>query len=272
MQRQLAPSLIDSHVHTDDDRLQPDQATIMQSARAANIIAQIVPGISQPLWPRVKALCDAHSDLYPCYGLHPCFPEEHKPLHIDELKRWLEREHPVAVGECGLDYQIVDADKVQQQQLFEAQLSLAREFDLPVVIHARKAVEQVINMIRASGHFCGMIHSYNGSAQQAGKLIDLGYKLSFGGAVTYDRASRLRKLVAQLPLDCLLLETDAPDQTDARHQGLLNQPAFLVDIWQAISALRQEDPETLAAATTDNAIALFRLPLTAGNRQKPGQK
>lgn len=264
MHRQPAPLLIDSHVHTDDARLQHDLPAILESARAANIIAQIVPGISQRLWPRVKALCDAHAELYPCYGLHPCFPDEHAARHLIDLQHWLLKENPVAVGECGLDYQIADVDKVQQQQLFEAQLGLAHEFDLPIVIHARKAVEDVINMIRASGHFCGMIHSYNGSAQQAGKLIDLGYKLSFGGAVTYDRASRLRKLVAQLPLDCLLLETDAPDQPDARHQGLRNQPDFLVDNWLAISALRQETPEALAAATTNNAISLFRLPLTVG--------
>jgi TatD DNase family protein len=257
----MAPSLIDSHVHTDDERLEPELQNVLHAARAANIIAQVVPGISRRLWPRVKALCDQHADLYPCYGLHPCFHDEHAAGDLNELAYWLGRERPVAVGECGLDYQIANVDKDRQQQAFAAQLALAREFDLPIVIHARKAVEDVIDMIRSSGHSCGMIHSYNGSAQQAGKLIDLGYKLSFGGAVTYDRASRLRKLVAQLPLDALLLETDAPDQTDAAHKGQRNEPAFLVDIWQAISALRPEDANTIAAATTANAISLFRLPL-----------
>lgn len=256
-----APSLIDSHVHTDDERLQPRQQQVLQAARAANIIAQIVPGISRRLWPRVKALCDGQEDLFPCYGLHPCFHEEHEIDDIRDLAFWLGRENPVAVGECGLDYQIANPDKSRQQLAFASQLALAREFDLPIVIHARKAVEDVINMIRSSGHYRGMIHSFNGSAQQAGKLMDLGYKLSFGGAVTYDRAHRLRKLVAELPLDALLLETDAPDQTDAAHQGQCNEPAFLVDIWHSISALRTEDPETIAAATTNNAINLFKLPL-----------
>ncbi len=261
MPSQPAPSLIDSHVHTDDERLQLRQREVLRSARAANIIAQIVPGISRRLWPRVKALCDGQADLYPCYGLHPCFHDEHATEDIRELAYWLGRERPVAVGECGLDYQIANPDKPGQQQTFASQLALAREFDLPIVIHARKAVEDVIGMVRSSGHYRGMIHSFNGSAQQAGKLIDLGYKLSFGGAVTYDRAHRLRKLVAQLPLDTLLLETDAPDQTDAAHQGQCNEPAFLVDIWHSVSALRAEDPETIAAATTNNAIALFKLPL-----------
>lgn len=273
---QPAPSLIDSHVHTDDERLHPRQQQVLQAARAANIIAQIVPGISRRLWPRVKALCDDHEDLFPCYGLHPCFHDEHTVEDISELAYWLGRERPVAVGECGLDYHIADPDKSRQQHTFASQLALAREFDLPIVIHARKAVEDVIDMIRSSGHCRGMIHSFNGSAQQADKLINLGYRLSFGGAVTYDRAHRLRKLVAELPLDALLLETDAPDQTDAAHQGRCNEPAFLVDIWQSISALRTEAPETIAAATTNNAIALFKLPLesihhpTGLSNQGPG--
>lgn len=262
-----APSLIDSHVHTDDERLQLRLQEILQAARAANIIAQIVPGISRRLWPRVRALCEGQPELYPCYGLHPCFHDEHAAEDLLELAYWLGRERPVAVGECGLDYQIANADKPRQQEMFASQLALAREFDLPIVIHARKAVEDVIDMIRSSGHYRGMIHSFNGSAQQAGKLIDLGYKLSFGGAVTYDRATRLRKLVAQLPLDALLLETDAPDQTDSSHQGQCNEPAFLGAIWQSISALRPEDDKTIAEATTNNAIALFKLPLASDKPQ-----
>lgn len=261
MSRQYAPPLVDSHVHIDDERLEADYPQVLQAAREANVVAQVVPAISQRLWERVRTVCAAEPDLFACYGLHPCFHEEHKPAHVDELALWLGRERPVAVGECGLDYQVAGAAKARQQHLFSAQLALAREFDLPIVIHARKAVEDVIRMIRSSGHYRGVVHSYNGSAQQAARLIDLGYRLSFGGAVTFERARRLRRLVADLPLDALLLETDAPDQPDASHQGKRNEPAFLVDVWRSISALRREDPATVAAATTANAIELFRLPL-----------
>jgi TatD DNase family protein len=261
MPRQNAPPLIDSHVHTDDERLKSDRPRVLQAARDRNIVAQVVPAISQRLWPRVKAVCANQDDLFACYGLHPCFHDEHQAGHVDELALWLGREKPVAVGECGLDYFIAGADKAHQQHLFAAQLALAREFDLPIVIHARKAVEDVIRMIRSSGHYRGMVHSFNGSIQQATRLMDLGYKLSFGGAVTYERARRLRELVASLPLDALLLETDAPDQPDALHTGQRNEPAFLVDVWRAISAIRQEDAATVAEATTNNAIELFRLPL-----------
>lgn len=261
MTRQPAPVLIDSHVHTDDERFSQDRPALLHAARQANVIAQIVPAISQRLWPRVRQVCATEEDLFACYGLHPCFTDEHKTAHLDELSQWLADENPIAVGECGLDYFVADADKTFQQQLFESQLALAQEFDLPIVIHARKAVEDVIRMIRASGHNRGMVHSFNGSAQQASRLIDLGYHLGFGGAVTYDRATRLRKLLSQLPLDALLLETDAPDQVDAAHAAQRNEPAYLQTIWQAISALRPEDANTVAQATTRNAIELFRLPL-----------
>ena len=257
------PSLIDSHVHTDDTRFEFDRLDVLRSARSANIIAQIVPAVSRSQWPRLKLLCSEHSDLFACYGLHPCYCKEHSVQDLEALGTWLGREHPVAIGECGLDYQIAGGDKALQQRLFSGQLALAREFNLPIVIHARKAVEDVIRMIRSSGHSSGLVHSFNGSSQQASRLIDLGYKLSFGGAATYTRARRLRELITELPLDALLLETDAPDQPDAYHSGQRNQPAYLLDVWRNLSQLREETPEEIARATTQNAIELFRLPLTA---------
>jgi len=254
------PVLIDSHVHTDDDRFLPDLDDLLTRARNKNIAAQIVPAVSQRYWPRLKQLCDAHDDLYPCYGLHPCFYAEHTDAHLQELAQWLGKEPAVAVGECGLDYALAGADKARQQHLFAAQLALAREFNLPIVIHAVKAVEDVIRMIRASGHYRGLVHSFNGSAQQASRLIDLGYSLSFGGAATYPRATRLQSLIASLPLDAVLLETDAPDQVSATYKGQRNEPAYLVDIWRAISKIRAEDPTTVASTTTENARRLFGLP------------
>ena len=259
---QLAPALIDSHVHTDDDRFDHDRTDILQAARAANVIAQVLPAVSRRWWPRLKQLSDAHTDLFACYGLHPCFCDEHCMQDIEALGSWIAREHPVAVGECGLDYAGAGGEKALQQRLFSAQLALAREFSLPIVVHAHKAVEDVIRMIRVSGHYDGLVHSFNGSAQQAQRLIDLGYKLSFGGASTFERARRLRAMIAQLPLQALLLETDAPDQPDSAHNGQRNQPAYLVDVWHNLSQLREETADDIARATTRNAITLFRLPLS----------
>lgn len=259
------PALIDSHVHTDDERFESDLQDVLIKAQEANVIAQIVPAVSRNFWPRLKHLCSAYDQLYASYGLHPCFCDRHNVQDIEELALWLGREQPVAVGECGLDYtEAAIADKAFQQQLFSAQLALAREFNLPVIIHARKAVEDVINLIRASGHTRGVVHSFNGSYQQAQRLIDSGYKLSFGGAVTFDRAKRLRDLFARLPLEAILLETDAPDQPDSAHHGQRNEPAYLRDVWLNLSELRQETAHQIAVATTQNAIDLFELDVDAG--------
>lgn len=260
MPRKKEPVLVDSHVHLDDERLAADRGQVLDDARRHGVAAQIVPSVAQAFWPRVKTLCSEHADLYPCYGLHPYFYRQHEDSHTQELAFWLGREPAVAVGECGLDYAIAGADKASQQHLFAAQLALAREFNLPVVVHAVRAVEDVIRMIRSSGHYNGMVHSFNGSEQQAHRLIDLGYRLSFGGAVTYSRASRLQTMMKAIPLDAMLIETDAPDQPAEKYRGQRNEPAYLADICQAISKLRNEDAVTIAAATTQNAIALFGLP------------
>lgn len=260
MRSNSTPILIDSHVHCDDPRLAPDLDDVLRNARDHNVVAQVVPAISQQHWLRLKQLCDAHSDLYPCYGLHPCYYPEHTDLHLQELPLWLGKEPAVAVGECGLDYAMAGAEKAQQQHLFAAQLAMAREFNLPIVIHAVRAVEDVIRMIRASGHNRGMVHSFNGSLQQASRLIDLGFMLSFGGAVTHPRAKRLQAMVSKLPLDAMLIETDAPDQAPVQYHKQRNEPAYLVSIWNAISELRNETAQEIAAATTNNARLLFGLP------------
>lgn len=253
--------LIDSHVHIDDERLAPDLPEVLARARSEGIIAHVVPGIHRDNWQRIKSLCAEHDELFPCYGLHPCFMAHHQPEHLHDLAYWLGRETPVAVGECGLDYSNADVDKAAQQRLFAGQLSLAREFRLPIVIHAHKAVEDVIRMVRSSGHYQGLVHSFNGSLQQATRLIDLGYKLSFGGAVTYTRATRLQELIKALPLESIVLETDAPYQPPSQHTGARNEPAYLSEVLHTVSQLKNSSPDELARVTTQNAIDLFGLPV-----------
>jgi TatD DNase family protein len=144
-------------------------------------------------------------------------------------------------------------------ELFEAQLDIASKYTLPVIIHARKAVEDVINSLHKYPGLRGVLHSYSGSLQQAKRLIDLGFLVSFGGPVTYPKASRLRQLVAELPLDCIMLESDAPDQPDIEHHHQRNEPSYLPLILQQMSAIREESAEIIAAQTTANAQQLFRI-------------
>ena len=251
--------LVDSHCHLDAAEFDADRAAVIARARAAGVSRQIVPAIDAAGWPKLRDICAADAGLFPAYGLHPMYLDAHRPQHLLELRDWIEHEPPVAVGECGLDYFIEGLDAEAQQRYFEGQLVLAREFDLPVIVHARRAVDAVIATVKRIGHLRGVVHSFSGSAEQARQLWQLGFLIGLGGPVTYDRANRLRKLAATMPIEYLLLETDAPDQPDAGIRGQRNEPARLVTVLGTIAQLRDEDPALIAQATTRNAERLFSL-------------
>lgn len=251
--------LIDSHSHLDAPEFDPDRGQVLARARAAGVMRQIVPAVSAAGWEKLRALCIAESGLYPAYGLHPMFLTEHRPEHLPLLREWIERERPVAVGECGLDFFVEGLDAEQQSLYFDGQLRLACDFELPVIVHARRAVDAVIAAIRRFGPLRGVVHSFPGSADQAKRLYELGFLVGLGGPVTYDRANRLRTLAAALPIECLLLETDAPDQPDSGHRGQRNEPARLTTVRDTIAALRGVEPDAIARATTMNAERLFGL-------------
>lgn len=251
--------LVDSHSHLDADEFDPDRQQVIARARAAGVTRQIVPAVSAAGWEKLRALCAAEAGLFPAYGLHPMYLPEHSPEHLVALREWIERERPVAVGECGLDFFVENLDAARQSLFFDGQLRLARDFELPVIMHARRAVDAVMAAIRRFGPLRGVIHSFSGSADQARRLYDLGFLIGLGGPVTYERANRLRTLAAQLPIEYLLLETDAPDQPDSRHRGERNEPARLTTVRDTIAALRGMEPEAVAHATTANAERLFGL-------------
>jgi TatD DNase family protein len=251
--------LVDTHVHLDDPAFDADRAEVVARARAAGVARQVVPAIDAATWPRMRDACAAHPGLFAAYGLHPLLLPRHRPRHVEDLRGWIERERPVAVGEIGLDYFVEGLDRDTQRDYFDAQLKLAREFDLPVIVHARRAVEDVIIAIRKVGGLRGVVHSYAGSIEQARQLHEAGFLLGFGGPATYPRANRIRQVVAAVPLDQLLLETDSPDQPLCGHQGQRNEPCRLPGVLEAIAALRDEDVATIARATTANAERLFGL-------------
>lgn len=250
---------IDTHCHFDDDAFDADRDACLARALSAGVEALILPAVSRASWPKLKAVAASDDRLHPAYGLHPMYLAEHEPGDLDELERWLVQERPVAVGECGLDFFVSDPDPEGQWTYFTGQLALARQYDLPAIIHARRAVDQVAKALRGFPGIRAVVHSFSGSEQQARQLIDRGCLLGFGGPVTYPRARRLRHLAATLPLDAILLETDAPDQPGAAHRGERNEPAFLPEIAREIAQLRDIAPETLIEATTANARGLFRL-------------
>ena len=250
-------SLFDSHCHLDAAEFDEDRDAAIARARAAGITKQLVPAVEFAGWPKLRELCRAIPDLLPAYGLHPMYLARHRQEHLDALPEWIESERPCAVGEFGLDFFVDGLDAETQRHYFIRQLEIAREFDLPVVLHARRAVEEVIAALRRIGGLRGVVHSYSGSEEQAKQLFALGFCLGIGGPLTYDRAQRLHRLVASMPLEFLLLETDAPDQPGSAHRGQRNEPAYLPDVLAKAALLRGIAPEALAAATTANAERLF---------------
>ena len=255
--------LVDSHSHFDAAEFDADRAEAHARAVAAGVAIQIVPAVDAVGWRKLRQVCADLPGLWPAYGLHPMYLDAHRPEHLSELRAWIEHERPVAVGECGLDYFVEGLDAEAQAFYFDGQLRLAREFDLPVIVHARRAVDAVTAAIRRIGGLRGVVHSFSGSAEQAAQLHRLGFLLGIGGPVTYERAARLRGIVAGMPLEQLLLETDSPDQPGAAHRCQRNEPAHLVEVLDVVAALRGMPREALAAATRDNAARLFNLPASA---------
>ncbi|MDR3446057.1 TatD family hydrolase [Dyella sp.] len=251
--------LTDSHAHIDDASFAPDREAMFQRARDAGLRHIIVPAIGQASWQGIATLCTNHAEAHPAYGMHPIYIDQHRPEHIDELRHWLQTHRAVAVGEIGLDYFLPELDVERQREYFQQQLRIARDIDLPVIVHARKAMDEVTSTMRRIGGLRGVVHSFSGSLQQAKRLWEMGFHLGIGGPVTHERAQRLRHIVATMPVERLLLETDAPDQPGACHRGERNEPANIIEVLDVISQLRGESPEAIASATTRNARELFGL-------------
>ncbi|MCY7353807.1 MAG: TatD family hydrolase [Lysobacter sp.] len=251
--------LVDSHSHFDAAEFDEDRIAALERARAAGVSRQVLPAVTAASWPKLRGLCLQHAGLFPAYGLHPMYLSDHRPQHLEDLRQWIERERPFAIGECGLDFYVEGLDADTQHRYFDEQLALAREFDLPVIVHARRAVEAVIVAIKRIGQLRGVVHSFPGSEEQARQLWKLDFMIGLGGPVTYERANRLRRLVAAMPIEHLLLETDSPDQPDASHRGLRNEPSRLPIVLQTIAGLRGENEADIATATTANAERLFGL-------------
>ncbi len=254
--------LIDTHTHLDFPDFDADRPQLLAGSRALGVEKMVVLGVYQSNWQRVWDLVQTDSQLYAAFGLHPVYLNEHRPEHVVELGQWLSRlaGHPqvCAVGEIGLDYFLPELDREGQQQLFEAQLQLAADFVLPALLHVRRSHAQVIATLKRfklqSG---GIVHAFAGSREEAREYIKLGFKLGLGGAATWSQALRLRKVIVDLPLDAIVLETDSPDMAPAMYPNQRNSPQHLPDICRALAEVMGISPDALASASTTNACELF---------------
>ncbi len=252
--------LIDSHCHLDYPPLSTDADALIARCVADGIRRIVVPATTAARWPALADFVRPRPLLALALGLHPIYLDEHRADDVESLPEWVRREAPCAIGEIGLDYYVETLDRDRQQALFEAQLAVAAQANLPVILHVRRSHDATIATLkRCKFDQGGIVHAFAGSAEQAREFIKLGFKLGFGGVMTFDSATRVRKLAATLPLDSIVLETDAPDMKPADWPEEHNSPLALVGNFRALCSLRTESPELIAAVTTANSNAALRL-------------
>ncbi|PJA56235.1 MAG: DNAase [Rhodocyclales bacterium CG_4_9_14_3_um_filter_68_10] len=249
--------LIDTHCHLDAAEFAADRSGVIAEAVSAGVALMVVPAVEAGCFDAVRALAAAEPRCVSAFGIHPLYVEAAGEEALDALAGALRAGGAVAVGEIGLDFYVEGCDRALQERFFAEQLRLAREFGLPVLLHLRKAQDTVLKHLRRIGGAGGIAHAFNGSMQQANEFIRLGFRLGFGGAMTYERARRLRDLAARLPLDAIVLETDAPDMAPAWAAHSRNVPGHLARIAGMLAALRGVPIEEIAARTTANARAVL---------------
>lgn len=253
---------IDTHCHFDFPLFYDDDVASLQLAAAAGIERIIIPAVASRHFERVLTLTRSHSPLYAALGLHPLYISQHTDTDLSLLDAYL-RQQPeklVAVGEIGLDLYMREPQFERQCMMLEAQLKLAQRYDLPVILHSRRTHDRLAQLLRRiEVPRTGVVHGFAGSLAQAQVFIRLGYYIGVGGTITYSRANKTRQAIARLPLDRLLLETDAPDMPVSGYQGQPNRPERVTDIFQSLCQLRPEPAEELAAAIYQNSCRLFQL-------------
>ncbi|WP_404377724.1 TatD family hydrolase [Vreelandella aquamarina] len=257
--------LIDAHCHLDVAEFDTDRDAVIAAAQAVGVCRFIVPGTVRARWHHVLALGERH-DVSVCLGLHPYFIGQHQPEDLEALEALVNQQlagahsaQPVAIGECGIDGRFSDSLD-DQWRYFDEQLHIAKRCQLPVVVHCVKANDKVSKRLRQQAlPEAGLIHAFAGSYEQAVKFLDLGYVLGLGGAVTYERAQKLRRVVAKLPDDGFVLETDSPDMPLNGYQGQRNEPARVALVAQEVARLRGQPLDTVAALSSANAAQVFKL-------------
>lgn len=259
---------IDTHCHLDAAEFDADRSAVIERAAAAGVTQMLLPAVAPDHFDAVRRLAHAHGFTY-ALGIHPLYVDAAGAGSIAALRAALQahRDDPrlVALGEIGLDHFVPGLDRVRQAEACSEQLKLAREFELPVILHVRRSADALLAQLRRARVRGGIAHAFNGSEQQALAFVELGFKLGFGGALTFDRALQIRRLAQALPLDAIVLETDAPDippqwlyrTVDQRAAGQTarNEPAELARIGAECAALRGLTPAVLAQANRANAIA-----------------
>ncbi|WP_393969472.1 metal-dependent hydrolase [Kluyvera intermedia] len=251
---------IDTHCHFDFPPFSGDEDASLQRAADAGVGKIIIPATEAENFTRVLALAEQFAPLYAAVGLHPIVVERHDDGSLAALEAVLAAKPKklVAIGEIGLDLYRDNPQFEHQAFLLDEQLRLAKRYDLPVILHSRRTHDKLaMHLKRHNLPRTGVVHGFSGSLQQAERFIQLGYKIGVGGTISYPRASKTREVMAALPLEALILETDAPDMPLNGFQGQPNRPERIADVFSNLCSLRSESPEQIAQTLYNNTYALF---------------
>ncbi|PXW26277.1 TatD family hydrolase [Paraburkholderia caballeronis] len=258
---------IDTHCHLDAAEFDADRAAVADAARRAGVARVVIPAVARENFATVRELAHRLDGGVYALGIHPLYTPQARDDDLDLLRREIEAslDDPrfVGIGEIGLDFFVPGLDAARQQHFYDAQLRLARDYDLPAICHVRKSQDPVLKGLRKYGVRRGIAHAFNGSFQQAHAYVDHGMHLGFGGNLTFERALQIRRLAQQLPLDAIVMETDAPDISPSWLYRERNTPDQVPRIGEVLAQLRGIGPDELALGTTANArAALPRLALS----------
>jgi TatD DNase family protein len=255
--------LIDSHCHLDFAAFDDDRKQVIERARNKGVGRIVIPGVAAATWQKLIALCEQDPRLDFALGLHPWFLTEFQSSDLDLLTQLLNqyKGKVKAVGEIGLDYGgKVNISQKQQEQIFCAQLELARQHQLPVIVHHHKSHHRILHCLKTTDFDQGgVIHAFSGSIEQAQAYLKKGFKFGIGGTITYPRARKTRETVATLPAEAILLETDAPDMPINGRQGQRNSPEYLDEVLLALAEIRQQSAAELERQSDANTRQLFGL-------------
>lgn len=252
--------LADSHCHLNYKSVADASEEVLARARAAGVVAMLNISTREIEWDAVIGTADREPDVWATIGIHPHEADEHPHVDTDRLIAAAAHPRVVGIGESGLDYYYDHSDRAAQQRSFRAHLAACRETGIPIVVHTRDAEEDTATILRdelGKGAFPGVLHCFTGSAELARIALDLGFYISISGIVTFKSALSLQAVARDLPIDRLLIETDAPFLAPVPHRGKPGEPAFVADTCRFLAQLRGEEPEYLADATRSNFHRLF---------------
>ena len=252
--------LIDSHCHLNYPGLAEREPQVLETARGRGVEGFLNISTRQSEWGDVLAAAERNADVWASIGVHPHEADVHPDLGASALVEASEHPRVIAIGECGLDYYYDKSDRAAQREWFEAHIDAARQIGLPLVVHTRDAEEDtavILGDAVRQGGVTGVLHCFTGSADLARKALDFGFFISLSGIVTFKNARDLQETAKQVPLDRLLVETDAPFLAPVPNRGKTCEPAFVADTAAFVAELRGDDPDALGEATTANFFRLF---------------